>query len=808
MVMFRSSHLWLAGLTAFATTTPVLAQTSNVCFMLYQMADNDLEVFLRADNNELIQSPAIRQDSLTTWVYFDGRNIVPGFINDLFQNIYEPLEDVYERDGSPYTTSDTDPFKGSLYMTWDHDADQMVVDQELEGEQNGDDPSTIQAFVTHALTDCIENRGSTEFMLVLSSHGAGWRGFGGDEHAARRQRRQRQLVAENDNLVSALEAALAAVEGAPDRFDVLGFDACLMSDVGALDEYHTIAKYFIASEATEPGHGWAYNFLSQADSAVSMAQEFLDDFLVEQQGSVHQTPKTLALIDTDLYLEFLQLWDAFAAELTRLLRADDPFLFPILSRARQVAISFVAFADEGQQKSAIDVGSFLATFDAACQPEESSELFRLRSATVDAYNAMQLASGVGEGTREATGVQVFWPPRRDYDEYKSFYDNVLFEEPLFALTDAPNWLEFMQTYYASTTSQLETGSVCRGDPSSVIQPTREGQLLLNPTSEEDGTDIVVQSEVILNVDDVTVEFGLDLTPGLELLGGTDGRLLKGMYDPSNIDNSTRYSQHPILQRFHQRRQKYRRRGRRLQQYDEDDYLILFGGDVEGTYDGAKYKATWDGHFFVFMDDAGQLEPAFAIDLGEQSRALPVMYFPPGADTEVTGEDFPHRTTEEEAEALGGVYGYLNVLATGSEGVLNDLALYTESLDTFSETPRSAGGQIVPIIYSEAYLGGNDYFVYVGGFNGTVFEWNEDSRLSVTTLHWTTVLEQYERRGVDTVVVDFAAYDLDKFDENDEDSDEGFDVAFFTYPEESMASLASLSLATLGSTMVVLVGLLL
>ena len=76
-----------------------------------------------------------------------------------------------------------------------------------------------------------------------------------------------------------------------------------------------------------------------------------------------------------------------------------------------------------------------------------------------------------------------------------------------------------------------------------------------------------------------------------------------------------------------------------------------------------------------------------------------MYFPPGADTELR-ED---RTTEEEAQALGGVYGYLNVLATGSEGVLNDLALYSETLDTFSETLRSSGGQFVPILYSEAQL---------------------------------------------------------------------------------------------------------
>lgn len=208
--------------------------------------DNDLEYFLRQDNHELIQSPGIQQSSLTTWVYYDGRNIEPGFWNDVtLRNIYDPLEDVYYRDGSPVEEA----FKGSTYMTWDHDVGRMVVDQELEGERNGDDPTTISEFVTHALTDCIENRGSTEFIMVFSSHGGGWGGFGGDEH------RRRHLLARNGDVVTGLRNALEAVPGAPAKFNVLGFDACLMSAMGALDEFNDLCDYFLASEATEPGHG-------------------------------------------------------------------------------------------------------------------------------------------------------------------------------------------------------------------------------------------------------------------------------------------------------------------------------------------------------------------------------------------------------------------------------------------------------------------------------------------------------------------------------------------------------------------------
>lgn len=140
-------------------------------------------------------------------------------------------------------------------MTWDHDLDLMVVDTTLATEQNGDDPQTVIDFVTHALTDCVA-RGTTEYFVAFSSHGGGWGGFGGDDNT---RRGRRSLTQTNMNLAKALEESLAAVDGAPAIFDVLGFDACLMSAVGALDEFHTTAKYLLASEATEPGHGKCCN---------------------------------------------------------------------------------------------------------------------------------------------------------------------------------------------------------------------------------------------------------------------------------------------------------------------------------------------------------------------------------------------------------------------------------------------------------------------------------------------------------------------------------------------------------------------
>jgi hypothetical protein len=266
------------------------------------------------------------------------------------------------------------------------------------------------------------------------------------------------------------------------------------------------------------------------------------------------------------------------------------------------------------------------------------------------------------------------------------------------------------------------------------------------------------------------------TPALKLRRTNAGRqrvLTRGQGASSSS------SRHPVTARFLKRRQNRRSRRRRVQDdvdaEDDENFLVLFGGDVSGTYSGSLYQATWNGNFFLMFDDSGQSEPAYAADLGDGARALPVMYFPPNIT--VSGTDFPHRTTEDDARKLGGVYGYLSVVAR----------------DSFQETPRTAGGRIVPIIYAEASIDGGSFSVYVGGFNGTVFDWgNADNDVSVRTLHWQTALAENEALGLKHVIVDIAAYDYHATTEGASPNEtlKGFDYELFVYPGEEESGAAA------------------
>jgi hypothetical protein len=215
--------------------------TSRFFFNLTSIPDNNLEADLRKDLSQMTESAITQSASTVTWVYHDALyRGSPDFTGG-------PLADVYNPDGTPLTGR----FDGSRYLTWDHDLGKMIVDTTFPSELNSDKPAVLQAFVEYALTDCI-SKGSSEFFLDLSSHGAGFAGFGGDDDT---RRRARKLLQSNPDIRSAIEGALLSVPGAPSMLDVLGFDACLMQSMDAIDDFANITKYYLASEATEPGHG-------------------------------------------------------------------------------------------------------------------------------------------------------------------------------------------------------------------------------------------------------------------------------------------------------------------------------------------------------------------------------------------------------------------------------------------------------------------------------------------------------------------------------------------------------------------------
>lgn len=70
MQFTTANNLLVAALAATAFFPA--ATEARTCLMLYQMADNNLEYYIRQDYEELSESPVISSPDLRTWIYYDG----------------------------------------------------------------------------------------------------------------------------------------------------------------------------------------------------------------------------------------------------------------------------------------------------------------------------------------------------------------------------------------------------------------------------------------------------------------------------------------------------------------------------------------------------------------------------------------------------------------------------------------------------------------------------------------------------------------------------------------------------------------
>lgn len=146
-------------------------------------------------------------------------------------------------------------------------------------DANMGDPSTLARFL--AYVNGIE--GYEQRFLILWDHGCGYEGYGQDEV--------------HDDKLTLAELRSAFAQGG-ERYDIIGFDACLMSmaEVAIVIEPYT--GLLVASEETEPGSGWEYTALARelskrpGISPAAFGKTVVDTYMVDQDGE-----KTLALLD-------------------------------------------------------------------------------------------------------------------------------------------------------------------------------------------------------------------------------------------------------------------------------------------------------------------------------------------------------------------------------------------------------------------------------------------------------------------------------------------------------------------------------
>ena len=185
------------------------------------------------------------------------------------------------------------------------DGDGLAAGDEASAVRSADelmsDPETLKSFINF----CVQYAPAEKYDLILWDHGGGPSyGFGMDEHETVTSFWDERSLMSFSQIMDALSDNDVTKDGG--KFDLIDFDACLMSSVELDLVLADYTDYYLASPETEPGYGQYYtgwlDMLGAAENhevdTFSLGKKIVDDlydFYDKGEGEGQQG--TLAIID-------------------------------------------------------------------------------------------------------------------------------------------------------------------------------------------------------------------------------------------------------------------------------------------------------------------------------------------------------------------------------------------------------------------------------------------------------------------------------------------------------------------------------
>lgn len=172
-----------------------------------------------------------------------------------------------------------------------------ITSQVLEtlGETNMGDAKTLADFVTWG----IQKFPARHYAVIIWNHGNGWQGVSYDDNP----RAYLTLPAVRTALQVG-QSALAAQRGGnrqAAKFDIINFDACLMSTLEVAYELKDVGQYLVGSQFNEPGEGEDYvKFLTPLMAQPQKSPRELAEIMVYQYALTYQSNGSINYAAIDL----------------------------------------------------------------------------------------------------------------------------------------------------------------------------------------------------------------------------------------------------------------------------------------------------------------------------------------------------------------------------------------------------------------------------------------------------------------------------------------------------------------------------
>lgn len=341
---------------------------------------------------------------------------------------------------------------------------------ETLGETDSGSPEVLSAFISWAA----DNYPADRYALILWNHGNGWEPTEVDRIArsvaspaySEREISERsasplgrvmfrpslerifslaspseRAICSDDgsgHSLDTIELGRVIAEGAEtigQKFDLLGMDACLMSNIEVAWQLRDHVRYIVASEENEPAEGWPYDRILgriTADPGMDspeFAQHIVSDYVAWYQERGHDGDITQAAIDLAQIDQLTAPLDEFAGMLT----AGMEDLYSDIWRAQRKSARF-------WHNTLWDLGHFCEELETASTKGGISEAAKAVQAALDMGDGrfVLAESHLGAKVQQCRGITIYLvPPISTISRY--------YRELDFTLNHS--WLGMLEAYH-------------------------------------------------------------------------------------------------------------------------------------------------------------------------------------------------------------------------------------------------------------------------------------------------------------------------------------------------------------------------
>jgi hypothetical protein len=265
------------------------------------------------------------------------------------------------------------------------------------GEADMGDPRTLEDFMGWA----IENYPAEKYILIISDHGGGWLSIGPDSDDG------------NSMLtLPEIDEALANVRERYDidKFDIVGFDACLMSQLEVAATLVDHADYMIAAQEVIPGQGWEYtnSLLALKDNpdmdAFELGNVIVDSYMEYYGGIGGRTKVDLALIELDKIPDLVDAVNNFA-EVAQ--EDSETYLSAIGVARNNVQIFGADLGTRGEFFSSIDLRHFMQLL--SLQTTISADVYDATQEVLAKFDDAVVYARADEKLPNSYGLAIYMP---------------------------------------------------------------------------------------------------------------------------------------------------------------------------------------------------------------------------------------------------------------------------------------------------------------------------------------------------------------------------------------------------------------